>query len=59
MKKFIYVFSKDAKDSLLKLGFKLMKSDEERGLFIFMNKDDASFYSIADYSFVESDILTF
>ena len=58
MKKSIYVFSEDARNALLKAGFKLMKEDKRSGVYIFLNQDKLS-YALADFSFAENDTLTF
>lgn len=58
MKKFIYVFDKDARDALLKAGFKLLKEDERGNVYIFMNQDKSS-YALAEFSYIENDTLTF
>lgn len=58
MKKFIYVFDKDARDALLKAGFKLLKEDERGNIYIFLNQDKYS-YALAEYSYIENDTLTF
>lgn len=58
MKKFIYVYSADAKDKLLAANYKLMKSDERNNIYIFLNEDKLSFTSL-DVSYILSDTMTF
>lgn len=58
MKKFIYVFDKEARDALLKAGFKLMKEDERGNIYIFLNQEKSS-YALAEFSYLENDVLTF
>ncbi len=58
MSKFLYVFSENERDELLKLGYSLIKSDIECGIFVFENQAKLSF----DKKTVEaipSDTLTF
>jgi len=52
------VFDKDARDALLKAGFKLLKEDERGNVYIFMNQDKSS-YALAEFSYIENDTLTF
>lgn len=58
MKKFIYVYSADAKDKLLAANYKLIKSDERNNIYIFLNEDKLSFASL-DVSYILSDTMTF
>lgn len=58
MSKFIYVFSEDARDNLARQGFKLLKSDDKSGIYIFENRQSLSF-ALSDASYLESDTLTF
>lgn len=58
MPKFIYVFDADGRDRLLALKYELLKSDEEKEVFVFLNKPDESFAE-TDLTFALSDILTF
>lgn len=52
------MFDKDARDALLKAGFKLLKEDERGNVYIFMNQDKSS-YALAEFSYIENDTLTF
>ena len=58
MEKFIYVFSKSARDSLLAANYTLMKSDEQNEVYVFANQMDMTF-ALADISFIRSNTLTF
>ena len=58
MQNFIYVFSTDARDALIKAGYKLLKSDEDEQCFVFINKAEEEF-ACTFYEFALSNILTF
>lgn len=58
MEKFIYVFSKSVRDSLLAANYTLLKSDEQNEVYVFANQMDMTF-ALADISFVRSNTLTF
>lgn len=58
MEKFLYVFDQEARDTLLKDGFTLLKSNEDEDVYIFANKDVLTF-DLADITFVKSNTLTF
>lgn len=58
MDAFVYVFSEDARDRLLAMQYTLMKSDEERGIFMFLNKETTCF-SQSEFPYVTSNIITF
>jgi len=58
MPKFIYVFSKEGRDSLLALQYELLKSDEDKHIFVFLNNERQDFsYDNLPHAF--SDTLTF
>lgn len=57
MKRFIYVFCQEARDSLLKRGFVLIQEDLKQKIFIFENKECVPFPD-EDYAFVLTDTLT-
>ena len=60
--KFIYVFSEDAKKEFVQTGFFLFRSNPERNLYIFLNKNNLSFSDdvcMPDVSYVITDTLTF
>lgn len=58
MKKFIYVYSADARDKLLAANYILMKSDERNKIYVFLNEDKLSFSEL-DVSYILSDTMTF
>lgn len=58
MGKFIYVFDVKDRDTLLKLGYELMVSDDKKNVFIFDNSDILKF-NRSDIVAAESDILVF
>lgn len=58
MSKFIYVFTKDDKTKLLNHNYKLLKTDDENGIYIFKNKDQMCFDE-NEIDFVFSNTLTF
>jgi len=58
VKKFVYVYSADARDKLLAANYTLMKSDERNNIYIFLNEDKLSFSSL-DVSYILSDTITF
>ena len=53
---FIYVYGRDAKDKLLKAGFRLLGENEQDDYYVFENKSELLF-SISDVSYRPSDIL--
>jgi len=58
MTKFIYAFSNEMKDSLLSNGYTLLKSNEEKKIFMFENKQDMCFdLNLSECVF--SDVMTF
>lgn len=58
MQKFIYVFDEEARDTLLAQRYELLKSDEVKRIFVFVNKERQDF-ACAGIGYVLSDILTF
>lgn len=58
MEKFLYVFSKDDRDSLIVAGYSLLKSDDKNDLYVFVNQPTMNF-DLLDMTFVRSDVLTF
>lgn len=61
---FVYVMSKEDKDKMEDLGYVLIKEDKNNHIWVFKNKDVATFssedeISNAGISFVLSDMLTF
>lgn len=55
---FLYVIDTKSRDKLISLGYKLLKEDDERSIWIFVNKEDLTFDS-ADVLCVVSDTLSF
>lgn len=58
MEKFIYVFSKSARDRLIAANYTLLKSDEQNEVYVFANQMEMTF-DLADISFIRSNTLTF
>jgi len=58
MSNFIYVFSAEWKEALLALNYQLLKSNEEKSIFVFLNKEQQQFSS-RDIPHALSDMLTF
>ncbi len=58
MEKFLYVFSKEARDRLLAANYSLLKSDEKNEVYVFVNQMDETF-ALADISCIRSNTLTF
>lgn len=56
--KFIYVFSKDDRDVLLKVGFTLLKEDTRNSIYVF-GKSNSLTFALTEVSYIESDTLTF
>jgi hypothetical protein len=56
--RFIYVFSIEAYEKLLLMGYKPLKSDENQSVYIFENQDKLVF-STDEIECVRSDTLTF
>lgn len=58
MSKFIYVFSVEDRDYLLAKGYKQLKSNEKKNIYIFENSETMSF-STKEIQYVLTDILSF
>lgn len=58
MDKFIYVFTDENKQLLLAQGYTLLKSDIEREMYVFENKETLNF-SLSESDYICSNILTF
>lgn len=43
MRKFIYAFDPEEKEELERRGYKLVQSDDERGVYVFLNSGTLSF----------------
>lgn len=60
MGKFIYVFNVDVRDKLLALDYKLLKSNEQKNMFVFENQSHSKqCFSLDDEELVFSDTMTF
>lgn len=62
--RFIYVMNKEERDKTISLGFKLIKEDNDKDIWVFENKDIMSFASEdmltnAGVRYILSDVLTF
>lgn len=55
---FIYVMDTQSRDTLLKLGYELLKTNVAKTLWVFVNKTEQQFDCI-DVPCVVSDVLTF
>jgi|GEM_PF-3109009 len=58
MGNFIYVFDQEGKEKLMSMGYELLKSNEEKGIHVFINKDRLDF-ALASSPYVVTDTLTF
>ncbi len=58
MANFIYVFGTDSRDKLLAMQYELLKSDEAKCIYVFLNKECQNF-SYDGIKFALSDTLTF
>lgn len=56
--KFIYVFSTEDRDKLVKAGLTLLKEDTNNSIYVF-GKNNSLTFALADVSYVETDTLTF
>ena len=56
--KFIYVFSTDARDQMLVANYRLLKSDDRQGVYVFENNNTQKFSKL-EISYLLSDTLTF
>lgn len=61
MNQFIYVFNKQDADYMKTKGFVLLKSDDLKQVYIFVNQDNVLLFnsSLADVEYVLSNTLTF
>lgn len=55
--KFIYVFDKNTRDTLIANGYQLIKADERQNIYVFENKEVCIFSESS--TFVLSDTLSF
>ena len=58
MPNFIYVFNEEGRDQLLALQYEMLKCDNEKCIYVFLNKERQDF-SNNDFKFALSDTLTF
>lgn len=58
MPNFIYVFNEEGRDQLLALQYEMLKCDNEKRIYVFLNKERQDF-SNNDFKFALSDTLTF
>ena len=58
MGSFLYVFSLDGRDKLLSMQYELLKSDDAKCIFVFLNKGRQNF-SCDGIPWAISDTLTF
>ena len=56
MPKFIYVFHKDDRDELLASGYELLKQDEERNIYIFVNQGEEQKFGKLKMPLVTTDV---
>lgn len=65
MNNFIYVFSASARDTLLDRGYMLLKSDDAKGVYVFVSEKLNGFsreefkFALPDGKFALTDKLTF
>lgn len=55
---FLYVMDTESRDKLLNLGFELLKENDKKTVWVFVNKSDQTF-DVVDVPCVVSDVLTF
>lgn len=58
MNAFIYVFGKEGRDILLSKHYELLKSDDAKQIYVFVNKREQNF-ACDDMTYALSDTLTF
>jgi len=58
MNDFIYVIGNDARDKMIARGYQLFKSNENSGVFVFLNNNTENFAEL-DIPCVFSSVLTF
>lgn len=56
--KFIYVFDASSRDRLIENNYQLIKSDDAKNIFVFINNDSFEF-ALNNIPFVLSNTLTF
>lgn len=58
IEKFIYVFDRGSYEKLKACGFKLVKANEDKAIYVFLNEPSQNF-DLNGSSYVKSDMLTF
>lgn len=58
MAHFIYVFSDEGRDKLLAMQYELLKYDEQKHIYVFLNAERQD-YACSDIPYALSDTLTF
>lgn len=58
MERFIYVVGGEARDRLVNMGYRLLREDKAKHIYVFLNQDNQKF-SCTDIQFAMSDTLTF
>lgn len=59
MPSFIYVFGEKDRDRLIELKYEMLKGDERKHTYVFLNRNYRQDFSDMDFKFVLSDTLTF
>ena len=59
MKRFIYVFTKDAAEELAARGYTLLKNDPSNSVYVFVNQDNLTFSLSDNIECALTDTLTF
>lgn len=58
MSNFIYVFDENGRDKLLAQKYEMLKCDEQRHIYVFLNQEQQTFAQ-DDFLYALSDTLTF
>ena len=58
MTNFIYVFDEKGRDALLAQKYELLKSDEQKHIYVFINQESQTFAK-NEFTYALSDTLTF
>jgi hypothetical protein len=59
IQKFIYAFDETTRDRLLELKYKLLKGNDDKKIYVFINKDHENFALKNIERYALSDVLTF
>lgn len=58
--KFIYIFTQEGYDDMVRRGYELLKEDRANGIWVFVNKDPEDMeFSDRNYNAVLSNVVTF